>query len=32
MKWFYEFIYSKMRAPWDIGPRKELVEVVEGAG
>lgn len=29
MKWFYEFIYSKMRAPWDIGARKELVEVVE---
>jgi cyclopropane fatty-acyl-phospholipid synthase-like methyltransferase len=29
MKWFYELVYSRFRAPWDIGPRKELVEVVE---
>ncbi len=29
MKWFYNFLYSKMRAPWDIGPRKELVDMVE---
>ena len=29
MKWFYELIYSRFRAPWDIGPRRELVEAVE---
>ena len=29
MKWFYELIYNRFRAPWDLGPRKELVEVVE---
>jgi SAM-dependent methyltransferase len=29
MKWFYNFLYSKTRAPWDLGPRKELVDVVE---
>lgn len=30
MKVFYEVIYRYFRAPWDIGPRKELVELVEG--
>ncbi len=29
MKLFYELVYGKFRAPWDIGPRKELVELVE---
>lgn len=29
MKWFYEIVYGRFRAPWDIGPRKELVELVE---
>ena len=29
MKTFYEIIYSHFRAPWDIGPRRELVELVE---
>lgn len=29
MKWFYELVYGRLRAPWDIGPRKELVELVE---
>jgi 2-polyprenyl-3-methyl-5-hydroxy-6-metoxy-1,4-benzoquinol methylase len=29
MKWFYEILYRRFRAPWDIGPRKELVELVE---
>jgi ubiquinone/menaquinone biosynthesis C-methylase UbiE len=29
MKWFYEVVYGRFRAPWDIGPRKELVELVE---
>ena len=29
MKWFYELVYGRFRAPWDIGPRKELVELVE---
>ena len=29
MKSFYEVVYSRFRAPWDIGPRKELVELVE---
>ncbi len=29
MKWFYELLYGRFRAPWDIGPRRELVELVE---
>ena len=29
MKWFYELMYGRFRAPWDIGPRTELVELVE---
>jgi cyclopropane fatty-acyl-phospholipid synthase-like methyltransferase len=29
MKWFYEIVYGRFRAPWDIGARKELVELVE---
>lgn len=29
MKRFYDLLYSRFRAPWDIGPRKELVEAVE---
>lgn len=29
MKLFYELIYRYFRAPWDIGSRKELVELVE---
>lgn len=29
MKWFYELLYGRFRAPWDIGPRQELVELVE---
>jgi SAM-dependent methyltransferase len=29
MKWFYELLYSRFRAPWDIGPRTELVEMVK---
>lgn len=29
MKWFYELIYGRFRAPWDTGPRKHLVELVE---
>ncbi len=29
MKWFYEILYGRLRAPWDIGARKELVELVE---
>lgn len=29
MKTFYEIVYSHFRAPWDIGPRRELVELVE---
>lgn len=29
MKWFYNLTYSRFRAPWDLGPRKELVEAVE---
>ena len=29
VKWFYEVLYGCFRAPWDIGPRKELVELVE---
>ena len=28
-KWFYEILYSRFHAPWDIGPRQELVELVE---
>ena len=30
MKLFYNITYRYFRAPWDIGPRKELVELVEG--
>lgn len=29
MKLFYEILYRRFRAPWDIGPRTELVELVE---
>jgi SAM-dependent methyltransferase len=29
MKLFYEILYGRFRAPWDIGPRRELVELVE---
>ncbi len=29
MKWFYEIGYRHFRMPWDIGPRKELVDLVE---
>lgn len=29
MKAFYNVTYRYFRAPWDIGPRKELVELVE---
>lgn len=29
MKLFYEIIYRFFRAPWDIGAREELVELVE---
>lgn len=29
MKWFYDLVYRRFRAPWDLGPRKELVEMVE---
>ena len=29
MKIFYETLYRFFRAPWDIGPRRELVELVE---
>src|SRR4030065_26638 len=28
MKWFYRLVYVRFRAPWDIGPRKELVDLV----
>lgn len=28
MKLFYNLLYSRFRAPWDIGPRHELVELV----
>lgn len=28
-KWFYEILYSRFHAPWDIGPRQELVDLVE---
>lgn len=29
MKLFYNLLYSRFRAPWDLGPRRELVEAVE---
>jgi len=29
MKLFYDIVYRFFRAPWDIGPRRELVELVE---
>lgn len=29
MKWFYEILYSRFRVPYDVGPRSELVELVE---
>jgi len=29
MKWFYEIGYRYFRMPWDIGPRQELMELVE---
>jgi hypothetical protein len=29
MRLFYDILYSRFPAPWDIGSRKELVEVVE---
>lgn len=29
MKWFYDVMYRRFHAPWDIGPRKELVELVQ---
>lgn len=29
MRWFYEVMYRHFRAPWEIGPRQELVELVE---
>jgi SAM-dependent methyltransferase len=29
MKLFYDWMYRYSRAPWDLGPRKELVEVVK---
>ncbi len=29
MKQFYEILYRYFRAPWDIGPRDELVRLVE---
>jgi cyclopropane fatty-acyl-phospholipid synthase-like methyltransferase len=29
MKSYYNITYRRFRAPWDIGPRKELVELVE---
>jgi SAM-dependent methyltransferase len=30
VKVFYEVLYRFFRAPWDIGPREELVALVEG--
>ena len=30
IKSFYDITYRYLRAPWDIGPRTELVELVEG--
>lgn len=32
MKWFYELVYRRFRAPWDTGPRKHLVQLVESGG
>jgi len=29
MKWFYQLLYRYFRAPWDVGPRRELVDLVE---
>jgi cyclopropane fatty-acyl-phospholipid synthase-like methyltransferase len=29
MKTFYDILYRYFRAPWDIGPRSELVDLVE---
>jgi len=29
MKAFYEILYRRFRAPWDIGPRKDLVALIE---
>jgi SAM-dependent methyltransferase len=29
MKWFYEILYRYFGAPWDVGPREELVSLVE---
>lgn len=29
MKPFYSWLYRTGRAPWDLGPRQELVEAVE---
>ncbi|MDT8307818.1 MAG: class I SAM-dependent methyltransferase [Anaerolineae bacterium] len=29
MKWFYEILYRHFHAPYDVGPRQELVELVE---
>jgi cyclopropane fatty-acyl-phospholipid synthase-like methyltransferase len=29
MKWIYNLIYRYFKAPWDVGARKELVELVE---
>ncbi|MHA2143643.1 MAG: class I SAM-dependent methyltransferase [Candidatus Thorarchaeota archaeon] len=28
-KWFYEFGYRHTKMPWDVGPRTELVELIE---
>jgi cyclopropane fatty-acyl-phospholipid synthase-like methyltransferase len=28
-KWFYDLLYTRFGAPYDTGPRKELVELVE---
>jgi len=28
-RWFYEILYNRFRAPWDIGPRNELVQLIE---
>ena len=29
MKWMYNFIYRYSLVPWDIGPRQELIDVIE---
>jgi len=29
VRWFYQLTYRYFRAPWEIGPRQELVELVE---